>query len=133
MSANWFFQVAEMVVQVLGSLQSKRPPGWVGTQMAHRAAQGLGTGQSLTGLDQSSVSPGLCWRTSHWSDCSGVWEPRWQSTSCNWLAGGRGLMWLQCGGKFCNSATARSSADRQWPVVVGVGPAWTLSPWFHWW
>ena len=44
-------------------MQGKRPPGWVGTQMAHRAAQGLGAGQLLSGLDPSDVNLGLCLHT----------------------------------------------------------------------
>ena len=42
-------------------------------------------------------------------------------------------MWLQCGEKHCYSAATHSPTDQRWPVVVGAGPAWTLSPWFHWW
>lgn len=49
--------------------------------------------------------------------------------STYWLAGGRGLLGLQCGKKRCNSA-ARSPAGRPWPVVAGAGPAWSSSPGF---
>ena len=43
---------------------------WVGEQMALQAAQGLCAGKSLTGLDPSDVSLGLCLLAGF---VSGVW------------------------------------------------------------
>ena len=43
-----------------GQSTGQMTPGWVGTWMAHRAAQGLGVGKILAGLDPRDVSLGLC-------------------------------------------------------------------------
>ena len=54
--------VGKMVERALA--RAKKPPGWVGTPMATRTAQGLGAGQRPSGSDPCGVGLGLCLCTS---------------------------------------------------------------------